>query len=199
MKIFNFVKKLTVINYILIIIAFCLILTLSVLGFQRYKAEKGSNEKAGLTEESVKGVRGSNNEDLESSPNNADAFVGEEKMSESGVTPSTGVSSVSPTTAPTTTISDPVTAEDDTFDRAAYCLALWNKQQDAVYGTKSAITQTQNKIYNLMSDIRGRTSGSFVTEAQIQAMYVQEKAVLDTQLRSLNEELQRIKAENPTC
>lgn len=89
--------------------------------------------------------------------------------------------------------------EEEPFDRAAYCMDLWKKQQDAIYGTKSAITQTQNKIYGLMSDIRGRTSGSFVTEAQIQAIYAQEKAVLEAQLSSLNQELQRIKAENPTC
>ena len=79
------------------------------------------------------------------------------------------------------------------------CMNLWNARKEASAPVQAQITDTQNKIYNLMSDLRRRTSGRLVNESQLQRMYDAEKAVLDGQLNSLNNELNRIKEQYPVC
>jgi len=81
----------------------------------------------------------------------------------------------------------------------AYCTGLWNARTQAIAPKQAEITAKQNEMYNLMSSIRGRTSGSFVTESQIQALYAQEYAVLNSQLCRLKSELDTIKAQYPVC
>lgn len=81
----------------------------------------------------------------------------------------------------------------------AYCLGLYNARTQAIAPKQTEITAKQNEMYSLMSSIRGRTSGSFVTESQIQALYAQEYAALNSQLSRLKSELDTIKAQYPVC
>jgi hypothetical protein len=80
-----------------------------------------------------------------------------------------------------------------------YCTGLWNTRTQAIAPKQAEITTKQNQINNLMASIRGRTSGSLVTESQVQRMYESEKAVLESELRNLNYELQNLKAQYPVC
>lgn len=101
-------------------------------------------------------------------------------------------------TSPSATSSGSTTTSGSGYD-PNYCTGLWNTRTQAIAPKQAEIAAKQSEISNLMEKIRGRTSGSFVTEAQIQAIYSQEKTILNSQLSVLNSELNNIKAQYPVC
>ncbi len=85
-----------------------------------------------------------------------------------------------PSTTPST-YSSPSYASGSTRPDTSAC---FSEKQAALAPIRSQINQTIDKINNTPADIRGRTSGSLITEAQVQAMIAQALQPLNQQLSS---------------